>query len=170
MKEQIEQPAQTIESTVPRHSSVELLHAYLQEHDAPCPLCGYNLRGVTLLSCPECDAPIELCVGSSQLQLGAWLFAMLSFAMALGFDLVIAMLIVVPIIMTRGEDGAILFLGAALVTLGLGSAGMLWVLIAKKRVWLGMPRRRQWKSARMIFAGVFLLHLLTGVGVFLIAI
>ncbi len=28
--------------------------AYLKDHDLPCPGCGYNLRGVQIMTCPEC--------------------------------------------------------------------------------------------------------------------
>ena len=169
MKELLNQPEHAIEQTISRHSSIELLHAYLKDHDAPCPLCGYNLRGVTLTSCPECDAPIELGIGSSQLKLGAWLFAMLSFALALGFDLVIGAMMIVSVVMTRGEDSGALYLMISLVTLSLASIGLLWVLVVRKRDWLNMPRRRQWKIAWTIFVGVFLVHLSVGVGLFLIS-
>jgi hypothetical protein len=149
---------------LPRRPSPELLRNYLETHDAPCPVCGYNLRGVAMVTCPECDAPIELVVGSSQYRLGAWLTAMLAFAMALGFDLVIGMLMVVPVIITGGEDGAILFLAGSLVTLGLGCIGMLWVLVANKRAWMRIAVRSQWKLAWVIFVCVFLIHLAVGTG------
>lgn len=38
----------------------ELLPAYLSERDAPCPHCGYNLRGVRAAACPECGKAIRL--------------------------------------------------------------------------------------------------------------
>jgi len=155
---------------LPRNPSPELLRDYLASHDAPCPVCGYNLRGVVLAACPECNAPIELSVGSSQARLGAWLFAMLAFAMALGFDLVIGMLMVVPVFITGGEDGAILYLGGSLVTMALASIGMLWVLIANKRGWLRRDWRGQVKLAWGIFVGVFLVHLAVGVGFLLMTL
>jgi len=154
---------------LPRHPTPELLREYLDTHDAPCPVCGYNLRGVVVENCPECNAPIELTVGSSQLQLGAWLIAMLAFAMALGFDLIIGMLLVVPVIITGGEDGAILYLAASLTTLGLGCIGMLWVMIANRQAWMKKARKSQWRIARTIFMTVFTIHLLVGIGFVLIA-
>jgi hypothetical protein len=40
------------------------LAALLQEHDVPCPCCGYSLRGLTSDRCPECGlaatAPVVL--------------------------------------------------------------------------------------------------------------
>lgn len=36
------------------------LIAYLAAHDAPCPGCGYNLRGLQTNSCPECGRTLSL--------------------------------------------------------------------------------------------------------------
>ena len=33
---------------------------YLAETDAPCPGCGYNLRGLTVEECPECALPLSV--------------------------------------------------------------------------------------------------------------
>jgi len=35
------------------------LRKYLADRDVACPMCGYNLRGVTLLACPECGGRID---------------------------------------------------------------------------------------------------------------
>lgn len=143
--------------------------AFLRDHDAPCPVCGYNLRGVTLSVCPECECPIELGVSSSSSYLGAWLLALLAFAMPLSFDLIIGTMMLIGVIMSAGENAEGVFLLVSLVTLTLVSVGMLWVLVARKRDWLRMPRRRQWKLAWALFAAVFVVHLMVGVGTFLIA-
>ncbi len=39
------------------------LRSFLAERDAPCPGCGYNLRGVQEPVCPECGGPVELSIG-----------------------------------------------------------------------------------------------------------
>ena len=152
-----------------RDPSPEMLRDYLAEHDAPCPVCAYNLRGVTLAVCPECECPIELGVSSSSSFLGAWLLALLSFAMPLSFDLIVGTMMLVGVIMSAGENPEGVFLLVSLSTLTMVSVGMLWVLVARKRDWLRMARRRQWKLAWGFFAGVFVVHLLVGVGTFLIA-
>ncbi len=37
-----------------------MLRVFLAEHDAPCPGCGYNLRGTPGDKCPECAEPLTL--------------------------------------------------------------------------------------------------------------
>ncbi len=154
---------------LPREPSAQMLCAFLSEHDAPCPVCAYNLRGVTLGVCPECECPIELGVASSSSYLGAWLLALLSFAMPLSFDVLIGLMMVVGVIMSAGENPEGVFLLVSLATLTMVSVGMLWVLVARKRDWLRMARRKQWKLAWGLFVGVFVAHLLVGVGTILIA-
>ncbi len=157
------------EQRLPREPSSQLLREFLACHDAPCPVCGYNLRGVALTVCPECDAPIELGVASSNAHLGAWLLALLAFAMPLSFDMLAGAMMIVSSILTGGEDATALFLMTSLVTLTLACVGMLWVLVARKSGWLRMARRRQWRIAWSLFAGVFLVHLAVGVGTVLMA-
>lgn len=38
----------------------DLLRRYLAHTDAPCPSCGYNLRGAVGERCPECSGPLAL--------------------------------------------------------------------------------------------------------------
>lgn len=146
-----------------------MLSAFLASHDAPCPICAYNLRGVTLAVCPECESPIELGIASSNAHLGAWLLALLAFAMPLSFDLLIGVMMIVSSVMTGGEDTLSLYLMISLLTLTLGCVGMLWMLVVRKRHWLCMARSRQWRLAWVIFAAVFLVHLAVGAGGVLLA-
>ena len=154
---------------LPRNPSPELLRAFLATHDAPCPVCGYNLRGVTLSICPECESPIELGVASNNTYLGAWLLALLAFAMPLSFDILVGGLMLVGVIMNGAENAEAVFLLVSLLILTLGCVGMLWVLIARRSDWLRMARKRQWEIAWGIFAGVFVIHLAVGVITFAIA-
>src|SRR4051812_37133087 len=58
----------------------DLLLEFLRDHDAACPVCGYNLRTLTRPICPECGQELVLTVGAARLRLG-WLMA----AVAPGF-------------------------------------------------------------------------------------
>lgn len=42
------------------HGDERRLREYLAAHDAPCPGCGYNLRGVTAAACPECGRELDV--------------------------------------------------------------------------------------------------------------
>jgi hypothetical protein len=57
-----------------------MLIDFLREHDAACPVCGYNVRALTRPICPECKQELTLTVGAARLRMG-WLFA----AVAPGF-------------------------------------------------------------------------------------
>ncbi len=41
----------------------KLLLEYVRDRDAPCPLCGYNLRDLSTPTCPECREALSLTVG-----------------------------------------------------------------------------------------------------------
>jgi len=44
--------------TIPKGS--EFLRSFLADHDLACEGCGYNLRGLRGVSCPECGAVVAL--------------------------------------------------------------------------------------------------------------
>lgn len=50
----------------------QLVSFFLRDHDAPCPRCGYSLRGLTGATCPECDERLSLTIGNAE---GRRLFA-----------------------------------------------------------------------------------------------
>ncbi len=50
----------------------KLLLEYVRDRDAPCPLCGYNLRDLSTPTCPECREALSLTVGFRKPRFG-WL-------------------------------------------------------------------------------------------------
>jgi hypothetical protein len=50
-----------------------LLAAYLTDRDARCPICLYNLRGLTSPRCPECGHALRLTVGAVDPTSLAWI-------------------------------------------------------------------------------------------------
>jgi primosomal protein N' len=41
-------------------TDAELIAAYLADREAPCPYCGYSLRGLKAARCPECGRGVRL--------------------------------------------------------------------------------------------------------------
>lgn len=60
--------------------SDEALRAYLAGRDAPCPSCGYNLKGAESAACPECGSRLELSLARPGPGRGWVAFAALAFA------------------------------------------------------------------------------------------
>jgi len=71
-----------------------LLLEFLRDHDAACPVCGYNLRTLGRPVCPECGQELVLTVGAARLRLG-WLMAAVAPGFFSGIAAVFAMIPVV---------------------------------------------------------------------------
>src|SRR4051812_2658518 len=57
---------------------------YLATHDAACPLCKYNLRGLTVPRCPECGREIRLAVGMKEPYLRALVTTLVALCISAG--------------------------------------------------------------------------------------
>ena len=142
------------------------LLSFLASHDAPCPVCSYNLRGLQTDSCPECGAHLHLQVGSENLRLGPWLLGIISLALGAGFDTVVAILItgVLIIFGTRSPADlrqALTFL-AVFAALSISCGTGILILIRRRRQWHLTGRTAQWRTAFAIFTVVFLVHAIVG--------
>lgn len=49
----------------------QLLH-YIADRDVPCPVCGYNLRALTVPRCPECGHEVVLGIRLVEPYMRAW--------------------------------------------------------------------------------------------------
>jgi len=122
-----------------RMSDRAVLRAFLRDRDIPCPRCGYNLRALPDANCPECGAPLTIHIGSPRMALGAWLGAVISICIPLGFSL--TMSAVAAYSALRGETWiesdvtAMLVLGTSNGVLAL----FVWLLIRRRERWLVQP-------------------------------
>ena len=57
---------------------------YLRDRDVACPLCAYNLRGLTAGRCPECGRELQLSVGLVEPRMGAWITCLVAVTAAGG--------------------------------------------------------------------------------------
>jgi hypothetical protein len=68
------------------------LFLYLQAHDAPCPVCGYNLHALTEPRCPECGHAVRLRVAAKVPHLRAWLTLATTTAASAGLGILFSMI------------------------------------------------------------------------------
>jgi hypothetical protein len=80
----------------PSHSTP--LRDFLATTDAPCPNCGYNLKGLATNTCPECNEGIRLWVTLEHPLPRVWLACVLSLAGVGGFFLLIGLIFIVAAI------------------------------------------------------------------------
>ena len=64
----------------------ELLRQYLVGRDVPCPKCGYDLRGLEGVKCPECGRPVRLCIECRHAAIAAWVAGTIALAATGGFN------------------------------------------------------------------------------------
>jgi len=68
---------------------------YLRERDVECPLCRYNLRGLSSSRCPECGRELRLGVWLAEPRQAAWVTGLVPLLLAAG----IGVLFLIAVIM-----------------------------------------------------------------------
>lgn len=129
-----------------------LLLEFLQERDAPCPLCGYNLRNLTLPRCPECRHDLALAVGIRKIRLGLFIVTITpGLFSGIAAALLMMPLIVVPLL----GGGQAPWPFVAVDAFGLLSGGAALILLRYRFTFLRQPH-----AAQRTWAGVaWVIHL-----------
>jgi hypothetical protein len=141
----------TLAPEAPASRAEELLLEFLREHDAACPLCGYNLKSLTRPVCPECGQELVLTVGAARLRLG-WLMT----AVAPGFfSGIAAVFVLIPIVarLVFG-DGRMSWPLVPLDLFGWCSGVFAIILAAKRHRFLALSRAAQ----RWWALGIWFVH------------
>ncbi len=151
MNRAAENITQAADAPAASNRAEELLLEFLREHDAACPVCGYNLKALTRAICPECGQELMLTVGAARLRFG-WLMA----AVAPGFfSGIAAFFLLVPIIvppMFNHQRWSLTLIGMDLFG---WSSGIFAILLAAKRHrFLALPGSTQRWSA----LGIWMIH------------
>jgi hypothetical protein len=144
---------------------------FLEHHDAPCPVCGYNLRGLTAPRCPECDHALELTVGASGVRIG-WFIATLAPFMSVGMGaLALGTLLAIAefsMAMGRNTGGGPPPMFHLITMLGLGSGLVAAALVWKRRRFLALSTTAQkrwalvaWLSHGLPFMALVILFVAT---------
>ncbi|MEM0914358.1 MAG: hypothetical protein AAGK09_07070 [Planctomycetota bacterium] len=143
----------TGEPRVPR-SDRDWLTGYLAEHDALCPNCQYNLRGLTGAACPECGLDLALRVNLVEPRLAAWVAGLIGLAMSLGWSgLFTALLLVMPLF----QQGSPPLQAYAYFIVGTAVSGVaVWVWLRQR----SRLRRMDTWPRRLVAAACWLLPLI----------
>lgn len=120
------------------------LTTYLATHNAPCPNCGYNLKGLKTDTCPECGRILqhaELAVRKPPLATAfldtLWIVASLALALVACFSLLHL------IFFSRSQYFVTILLNALMGGIG----GVLPLLLRRHgRAWAEPCRRQHWKA------------------------
>lgn len=130
------------------------LRLHLATRDAPCPRCGYNLRGLTGTVCPECAQELRLSVALSEPRLGPYLAAIIGLSMAAAPPTVILVAVGI-LVLTRngGPSGRESWMFVWWPMIG---AVVAWVLLRelagrRGRVWF-LKLRLPWAAAAVAWA------------------
>ncbi len=78
----------------PGDSDEQQLVRYLSEHSDECPLCNYNLRGVTRAICPECGHGLKLTVGLTDLLIWPWAAMAVALCLLAGLGLMCLFMVI----------------------------------------------------------------------------
>jgi predicted RNA-binding Zn-ribbon protein involved in translation (DUF1610 family) len=62
------------------------LRSYLADRDEDCPMCSYNLRGLTGPMCPECGEALRMRVSLCEPKMGLYLCGVIGWAVGAGFS------------------------------------------------------------------------------------
>lgn len=140
--------------------------AWLRGRDASCPICSYNVRDVERAICPECGAALSLTLTSPTLGVGPWSLAIVSFALGLGFDGVVLVLMSIAWILEGGTPPppAVFFIMTLAVLCAGSGLGLLWV-IKRRSLIQRRSRKDQWRLAVGIFLLVGVVHAVAGLAV-----
>jgi hypothetical protein len=95
---------------------------FLREQDAPCRVCGYNLRGLTKDMCPECGIRFQLGVYPAENYSGTLIAALVPIAMTTGVGLLIFILCLRWGFPASGREFALLGFVVAGFVCGIGMA------------------------------------------------
>lgn len=129
----------------------ELLATYLAELDEACPLCSYNLRGLTGHHCPECGKALVLRVGLEEPNLGPYIAGLISISSAIGFCFLMMMFfLIIGVIRTSLPSASLYFWATGLGFLFSVSILLLWMRSAKR------IRKMQRKRSVMLAIGTLL--------------
>jgi hypothetical protein len=123
-------------------TETDLLLQFVSERDAPCPVCGYNLRAATSARCTECGRALRLTVAVGEKVHLPWTLALIACASTVFFSLILGAQLHGGVIFTRWDWAM------ALICFGL-SIAVIPLLLLRRAIIAWQPR---WKWALAVTA------------------
>ena len=128
-----------------------MLLEFMRGRDVSCPVCGYNLRDLTNMTCPECEHQLELCVGVQDVRLLPFVMAIAPGIFSGLCALFLGTVMVVSIIANGGRPVGIPWTIVALDLFGWLSGVVAIGLIVGRRRFLAQPAPAQRGIAAVIW-------------------
>jgi hypothetical protein len=141
-------PAATTDDVVPvGHGDDErALVGFLRQRDVACPLCEYNLRGLTSARCPECGRELRLSVGLTEPFMRAWIL-LAAAAFGSGGSGVFLLFLVMRSGWPRDSGSLRAFVINVCLTYLIASIPLAVLVPPTRRRFLRLPQGRQWALA-----------------------
>lgn len=136
------EPVET--QTVEKDADAAALVDFVRQRDVLCPLCRYNLRGLTVPRCPECGRELRLSIGLVEPRQGAWLMCQIALTAVAGIG-VLAWITVMQHGWPGGSQHTVIFDACFLSFLA--SPALAAAVFFLRRGYLRMQSATQWGFA-----------------------
>lgn len=99
------------QSPPPAWSDREAILGFLRDRDVVCPVCRYNLRGLSEPRCPECGHELRLRIGVADFSMGPWITAFAACTPGAGITFVLLLFTLDSGPPGPGTQGVLFFIG-----------------------------------------------------------
>ena len=119
----------------------ERIRSFLADHDASCPRCEYNLRGLVTPACPECGDELDVGIRLADPKMGPYIAVLTAAALGFGGAALMAAVAAVgaPTSWWRDSTSA----RVLLVMLACFSIALPIVLLQRRRLWRAARSRQR---------------------------
>ncbi|MBX3406981.1 MAG: hypothetical protein KF869_09470 [Phycisphaeraceae bacterium] len=157
-------PTDLAEHADPAADNDAMLTRFIASRDTPCPVCGYNLRGLLGNRCPECGRRLVLAVGTTEPRLAAFIAGLVGLSSGLGFSALLLIYVLFEAMFgRRGFSPSLLEITLLLVGAAVGAGGVaIWVRMRKRLGRVREAAKWGWAGAAWLIGITFpVLFLLT---------
>jgi len=120
---------------------------WLADRDAACPLCSYNIRGLTTPRCPECGQALRLSVALAEPYLKAWIAVIVGLLPPAG----IGAIFIIALLRAGFPRGDIEFGPAVAILYVIGCIPLSALALFQRRRFLRLQRRSQQWIATVVW-------------------